>query len=251
MKQPFIIWTMRRTGGTSLGNAIAKVGDYTLEHEPFNWDRTFGSITKAFSNTRKNFDFLSEQLQEQCIDKGICVKHCYEVVGGVLNESLVEVFSEAGYKHIIWRRENELLRLLSLYTAKQTDVWGKHGAKDAYEKYLSGERTLDAYDIDSMMSHYKMCKKFGKSIEESLAKANVDYKELTFEKFYSGELEDRKASLKSICEWLEIPASDFEKTIDDCSFNLMKAGQNSSALYAKIPNIEKISETFSDYEVAY
>ena len=250
MKQPFIIWTMRRTGGTSLANAIAQVGNYQIEHEPFNWDRRFGFMTKDFSNNRKNFDALSAHLQEHCIDKRICVKHCYEVVGDVLNKSLVELFAKAGYKQIIWYRQNELLRLMSLYTAKQTDVWGKHGARDAYNKYLSGELGLKPYDIDSMKFHYHSCQRMTQAMKERVASTEADYKELTFEDFYRGELDERKSVLKSVCNWLEVPEIDFEEGIGECSYKLMEASQNSSSLYSKVPNIQTIVETFPDYELS-
>ena len=42
-KRPFIIWTLRRTGGTILA---AHIG--VKHHEPFNKDRIFGDVSKAW-----------------------------------------------------------------------------------------------------------------------------------------------------------------------------------------------------------
>lgn len=249
MKKNFVIWTMRRTGGTSLANAIARIGDYPIEHEPFNWDRIFGEISRGFNNDKKNYDFLSDQIKEKCFDKGICVKHCYEVAGNVLNPSLVELFSKANYKHIFWYRKNDLMRLLSLFTAKQTDVWGKHGSKDAYKRYLSGDLELTPYNIEDMNSHFQLCKRTSRLIKQTLLQQGCDFKELSYEDLYAGELADREKKLTDLCLWLGIEPGVIKETLKDCKFNLMNANQNSAVLYKHIPNLNEIKEAFPDFRV--
>ena len=45
--RPFIIWTLRRTGGTNLATRLMALSQYPkLEHEPFNPDRVHGHVTR-------------------------------------------------------------------------------------------------------------------------------------------------------------------------------------------------------------
>lgn len=245
MAAPFIIWTMRRTGGTSFANILQKITDCQLEHEPFNWDRTLGFITQGFKNDRDNFDFFASSLQQSCIDKQICLKHCYEIIGPVFSECLIEVLSKTNYKHIFLLRRNELSRLLSLYTAKYTDVWGKHGSQEIYEQYFNGEKKLPLYDIEDMKKHLWVCNHRTKTLKEKMSDCNISFLEIYYEDLYSGNFEQRKQFLKNICNHIEISSESFENNTEDLKYLLMKANQKSNNLYDLIPNLKEIKEIFS------
>ena len=54
LKSKFIIWTVRRTGGTRFTTKLTDMSIYPVaEHEPFNIDRMFGKITKRFIDEKK------------------------------------------------------------------------------------------------------------------------------------------------------------------------------------------------------
>ena len=219
---------MRRTGGTSFANIIEHIISSKIEHEPFNWDRTFGFITKNFKNNKENFKNLEQQLNEHCISNKVCIKHCYEIVGQVLNESLIELFAQTNYKHIILLRKNELLRLVSLYTAQQTNVWGKHGSEKTYEAYRAGELKLSNYDVDEMKSHFQYCHKVTELIKLKMSKCNVDFLELYYEDLYSGTFAERKQYLTQACRYLNIDEEIIEQNSDNFRHWLMRAKQNSN-----------------------
>lgn len=249
MAKPFIIWTMRRTGGTTFANILQKITECELVHEPFNWDRKYGYMTQGFKNSRVNFDFLEKSFKEGCVDDNICLKHCYEIIGEVFSQAIIEIASQTDYKHIFLLRRNELSRLLSLYTAKYTDVWGKHGAKDVYEQYLSGEKQLPNYNIEEMKKHLWTCNHRTKVLKQTMAENNVDFLEIYFEDLYSGDFEQRKEFLSNICNFIEVSTESFNSKTEELRYLLMKSGQKSNAIYDLIPNKKEIEDTFSTSKV--
>ena len=236
---------MRRTGGTSFANILETVSGYKIEHEPFNWDRTFGFIAKNFQNDRNNFANLQADLKQHCIEKKICIKHCYEVSGEVLNLSLIDIFAQSNYKHIFLLRRDELSRLLSLYTAIHTDVWGKHGSEGIYEQYLKGNKKLPEYDIEEMKKHLQLCNRKTDALKQRMSDNNIQFLNIYYEDLYSGDFEERKQFLQKICDYLEVPYSLFESKTENFKYKLMKANQKSNALYDLIPNLQEIKQTFS------
>ena len=249
MTKPFIIWTMRRTGGTSFANLLELVTESKVEHEPFNWERTFGFITKEFQTKNLDIQYLEENLQDYCFSKNQCIKHCYEVVGDSFNQHLIEAFAQENYKHIVLIRRNELLRLISLYTAKQTNVWGKHGSEKVYEAYKEGKHSLRAYDTTEMKSHWISCQEQTSLIRTLLGEHKIDFAELYYEDLYSGTYEERVAKFKEVFDYLETPTKDIENKLTEGKYLFMKAKQNTDQLYRLIPNLEEIKEAFPQYPI--
>jgi hypothetical protein len=251
MNKPFIIWTMRRTGGTSLANILGVLSNKEVEHEPFNWDRSFGDMTKTFQNNYKNFHLLEQSLEARCFSTQINVKHCYEIVGQVFNDSLIELFSKSYYKHILLIRKNELLRLLSLYTAKYTEVWGKHGSEEIYEKYKSGITQLPNYDIADMQNHANYCSQITTKVRKKLIDYGVNLYEVSYEDLFTNakSLAQQKEILNNLCQHIGIDSNLVEEKQKDYSYLLIKNKQNDFDLYNRIPNLSEIKSSFSDYKI--
>jgi len=245
MTSPFIIWTMRRTGGTSFANILENITEYKIQHEPFNWDRIFGFIAKNFQNDLLNYDDLQADLQQHCIDKRVCIKHCYEVSGEVLNEALIDVFAQNNYKHIFLLRRDEFSRLLSLYTAIHTDVWGKHGSEGIYAQYLKGEKKLPEYDIADMKKHLQLCHKKTNVLKQKMRDRNIKFLNIYYEDLYVGSFEERQQFLRKICDYLKIPEQTFNDKTESYKYQLMKAKQKSNALYDLIPNLKAIEASLA------
>ncbi|MGB3405207.1 MAG: hypothetical protein WBA77_21165 [Microcoleaceae cyanobacterium] len=249
MNQPFIIWTMRRTGGTSLANILGILANKKVEHEPFNWDRSFGDITKTFQNDYKNFNLLEQSLEARCFSAQINVKHCYEIAGQVFNDAIIDIFSKSCYKHIMLTRQNELLRLLSLYTAKYTEAWGKHGSEEIYKKYKSGIAQLPNYDIADMQYHANHCNQATDKVRQKLIDYGVNVYEVSYEDLFTDakSLDQRKEILSNLCQHIGIDSNLIKYKEMDYSYLLMKNKQSDFDIYDKIPNLSEIKSSFSDY----
>lgn len=252
MNPPFIIWTMRRTGGTSLSNILSCLTNENVEHEPFNWDRSFGHISKAFQNEHKNLAMMAQSLEECCLSQRVNVKHCYEILGQVFNEALIELLAKSCYKHIILTRKNELLRLLSLYTAKHTNVWGKHGSEEVYEKYKSGIAQLPSYDIADMKNHARHCRKMTNRVRKKLTNLGVDVYEIFYEDLFTNtkSLEHRQVILTQLCQHLSIDVNLIKQKEQDYQHLLMKTKQNDLFFYNLIPNLTEIQAAFPKYSLS-
>lgn len=125
---PFIIWTFRRTGGTRLGAMLFERSSHeTVEHEPFNLERTFGDVTNHY---RKTGDEAALRVQMHAIcERKVVIKHCLELMTPGLNRALAEASTAAGYRHVFLFRRRPLGRLLSLHYAQQSGIWGKEQAR--------------------------------------------------------------------------------------------------------------------------
>ena len=111
MSSPFLIWTMQRTGGTSLTELLMAMS----EHEPFNWakkqPRQFWPITEAW-NTHHDADALRGALDGLFAERFL-IKHCYELLSMSFNLHLMQAAVGTPYRHVVLRRRDEPSRLVS------------------------------------------------------------------------------------------------------------------------------------------
>src|SRR5579863_9787871 len=105
MSHPFIIWTMQRTGGTSLTDLLLEMSEHkAAEHEPFNRDRQFGAVTIAWAQT-KDEEALRRALADLLAQRHL-IKHTYELRDMQLNLALMEAAAR-DYRHIFLFRRDE------------------------------------------------------------------------------------------------------------------------------------------------
>jgi LPS sulfotransferase NodH len=121
-RNPAIVWTMQRTGGTNLANFLQSLTEFRMQHEPFNRPRIYGEITKAWEKTADR-DALQASVGD-VLAKGESIKHCVEMVPWAISASIVEASVNSGHRHIFLVRESSLQRLLSMEFASRTKIWG-------------------------------------------------------------------------------------------------------------------------------
>jgi len=187
---------MRRTGGTSLTALLRvmseyrgpspKIGVWPSTDEPFNIERTLGRFIKEYRQG-VNKNLIYENILE-ALKKTPLIKHCYEIFGEEFNDIIIDSLSNYSYKHVFLCREDEVSRILSLYLAMQTNVWGA-AKKDHYETIIKGEIQLEPFDINAMKKHLKWCIYLTKHIKARLDSMSIEYKEISFEDFYIGDRE--------------------------------------------------------------
>lgn len=136
--KPYIIFTQRRTGGTSLMSFMDAISSFpSLQHEPLNKDRVWGEITRNFIATRNEAQMVADlgaQLQSRPN-----IKHCVELCPEAITRALIEATAALGYQAIVLTRKDEIGRQISLALALATDAWGPEQAALIYPQIRSGK----------------------------------------------------------------------------------------------------------------
>ncbi len=241
MSKPFFIWTMRRTGGTSLTDLLMEMSEYqTIQHEPFNLDRTLGYITKAFQSQASIDNSLNiTELFDKAFETQPLIKHCYEIVDERFNKELVSFLKNREYLHIFLLRKDEVSRVLSLLLAYQTDVWGKHGSEQIYDMIHSGKKVLEPFDMDRIRKEEETAISQTQMVKSLLEQESVPYKAVYFEDFFTGKKQTRLDNLYALFGYLEFDKKTIQshkKMIDHILFG---RSQKSHSILEYVPNYKE------------
>lgn len=244
MSFPYVIWTMQRTGGTTLAALLASLSEFDgIEHEPFNRERQLGHITRNW-DARKNALHLDEKIALALTQRPL-IKHCYELVPFEVTQSLFQMSQRRGYRHIILHRRSELDRLLSLELAKQTGAWGPEQAQEIYAQFETETRALAPIQIETACAHAAHCQRCSQRLIDMLKGEAAQVFEINFEDLY-GVHETGILRLKALLRFLEIDVPDDLATQSRINRALSEKAQNSAELFQKIPNIEAVREALGN-----
>ncbi len=176
MSSPFLIWTMQRTGGTSLTELLMAMSEHrSAEHEPFNWakkqPRQFWPITEAWNNAH-NAEVLRASL-DGLFAQGYLIKHCYELLSMSFNMHLMQAAAGTPYRHVVLRRRDEPSRLVSKFIAESQGTWFKDYARKVFTQVAEGDRKLAPLPVDRVVGHYRHSEDSTKFINDTLASLDV------------------------------------------------------------------------------
>jgi len=236
MTHPFVIWTMRRTGGTTLADLLMTLSEHPrCTHEPFNWDRAFGWVSKAWNEDADPVALRTNM--KRVLHKRPNIKHCHEIHPQELNACLLEETLTRDYRHIILDRRAEADRILSLELAKQTGAWGKMGAAEKYRAFLAGEAHLDPIDLVAATRHMAHCATKRRRLAALLDQAGVTPEVVYFEEVYS-DFEAGRARVERLLAFLGIDPAGHDDYTVRLETALLHRGQNSAQMLALVPGIE-------------
>ncbi|WP_299548472.1 hypothetical protein [uncultured Tateyamaria sp.] len=185
-EKPWLILTLRRTGGTSLTSFLAEVSQFpTIEHEPFNTDRIFGHITRDFLETG---DMIAMQgAVKQAVARNPNIKHCVEIIPLEMTRALIDTCQAQGYGFMVLTRRDEARRMLSLLLAISTGAWGPEMAADIYPEIIAGTRQATPIDLQMVRNRVRQDYfTIGRTLS-LLRNRQIDYQWLLFEELYLGE----------------------------------------------------------------
>ncbi|MBN2700259.1 MAG: hypothetical protein JXR29_02270 [Methylothermaceae bacterium] len=250
---PFIIWTLRRTGGTNLTKHLVKLsGLPSTQHEPFNEGRVLGHVTESWNHHRDRSAL--DASVEEIIRTGVVIKHCVETVPWAINESLAGVAARAGYRHLFLYRRNALDRLLSLHFAQKTGVWGP-GMKQVYEASaatgaaelqaeagsLSGE-AIAPLPVEKLLDHERRCVRLLSCCWRTLRASGAKPLALAYEDVY--RTNGAGLLVKALAPVLSGLGLRYDETgVRAWAANLVGSGdQGTRDKYRLIPGMEELAE---------
>lgn len=186
-EKPWLILTLRRTGGTSLTAFLSAVSGFpAVEHEPFNPDRVFGSVNKAFQ-VDEDAEGMTRSIR-LALENKPNIKHCVEIVPLELTRALIDVCNELGYRFMVLTRRDEGSRLASLFLAMATDAWGPEAARKIYPQIIAGKKTPKPIDLKSVRNRVRADYfALGRTLS-LLRHRQIDYPWYLFEELYFGDV---------------------------------------------------------------
>lgn len=148
-ERPWILLSLRRTGGTSLTSFLQSVSSFEgVQHEPFNPDRQFGWITRGFRET-DDLAWLHEQVGTVLASRPN-IKHCFDIARPEITRALIVRGHALGYRFLLLTRRDEAARLISLYLAFSTGAWGAKEARRIYPQIAEGRLKAAPIDLSAL-----------------------------------------------------------------------------------------------------
>ena len=186
-EKPYVIFTLRRTGGTSLTGFLTKVSHFpSSQHEPLNKDRVWGYIAQDYAKTGDAATMEAALLN--VLKPRPNIKHCIEICHPAITRSLITQTAALGYKTFVLTRRDEVGRQLSLALSKVTGAWGPEQAAKIYPLIISGEKQLPPLDLVKplrQVNHDAVA--LGRTLTQ-LRNQQVPFEWLVFEELYKGDI---------------------------------------------------------------
>lgn len=241
MSDPFIVWTMRRTGGTTLMSLLTELSEHPgTQHEPFNPDRKFGHVTRAWTEDG-NAAALNKGMDDALADPKL-IKHCYELVPEVVNIALIRAASDRGYRHIVLDRQDEVDRITSLELAKITGAWGADEAASIYAEIKRGTREVPPVNVEDARDHMIACADLRRWLAARLGEDNRVPLLVYFEEIYGDQTSGRR-TVEELLDCLGITPGKHPRYQEILREALTEKSQNSQSIAHAVPNIEALRET--------
>jgi hypothetical protein len=233
MSNPWIIWTVPRTGGTTLSRALKAVSEHKkIEDEPFQYGDHPKELAHIYEHWRKTKEIseLTIRLIDRCL-----IKHIPEAFDDEFNIKLAQISSDLNYKHINLKRQDELARLISRDIAQQLDVWQPPKSTEVINDIISGKRQLKPLDVPHLIDNYRLGQHRWHKIKPHLGKIlDITMEDLLYR--------DRQATITRLIRYLNLPESAHVRIntlLDD-------GGQDSGKIWRFLPNIDELKQALQN-----
>ncbi len=233
-EKPWLILTLRRTGGTSLTSFLSQISTFpSIEHEPFNVDRSLGGITRAFQ-ADEDVPAMEAAIAE-ALEERPNIKHCVEIIPLELTRTLIDAALERGYHFMVLTRRDEARRLASLFLAQSTGAWGPTAAAKIYPKVISGELSPTPIELKHIQNRVRTdFYSIGRSLS-LLRNRQINYDWLLFEELYFGDTSIEQQAV-DIAARLGIDVAPDDDRLANFSSG---GGQKSGDIASYVPNYDE------------
>lgn len=239
MPKPFVIFTMRRSGGSAFASYMARVaGLQSHLSEPFNRDRAWGTITLDFEKSQDR-QVARAQIASR-IDQRPSLKHCVETLPWALTEELISACTTRDYAIFVLQRANESERLMSLYLALATDAWGPEEARTIYPRIETGQITPKEVPLEAMHTRWKADRgKLGQVLLQ-LRNERADFGWLVLEEL----IRDPGEGAVHLCDAARRIGVDIGPQDHAVQLYYTKGAQGSSRIEAHVPGAKALRDWF-------
>jgi hypothetical protein len=243
MSSPFLIWTMHRSGGTSLIRLLMDMSEHkSAEPEPFNWGRTrtrqFAYVTIAWRKHHDKAAFM--RAVADIFAQRYVIKHCYQMFSAEFNGNLMEAAANTGYRHVFLKRRDELARVVSQFVAEATGGWHPEMALRIYKNIRRGRRQLPPIPVDEAVARIVSSRKRSDEILRFMNEFEVPHRIIYHEDIYHGEREARLARLNEVLDFLGFTEQDIEKHRAVIEEKIFNRGQNTPSVARYVPNLAAV-----------
>ncbi|MEX0346883.1 MAG: hypothetical protein AB3N20_18315 [Rhizobiaceae bacterium] len=241
-QNPVVVLTLRRTGGTSMMMLLQSCSSFpSLEHEPLNIDRSLGHITKAFVENTDNAR-LDEALGNALSERPN-LKHCVETVPAPVTTALIRNCTRLNYRFLLWRRESMVNRIISLFVAKQTTIWGNQGRQAFADEIAKGNKILFPFDLAEMEEQARKDHHAWQLMVSSLDDLGVSGVEFSYEYLYEEPYKRKRAA-----ELLEKLGFDLSSAGENIRVFAENRPERPSSLTEAVPNVKEAREFLRSLE---
>lgn len=216
--------------GTALSNALKAVSEHpAMYDDPFMYGGRPGLLNWVYEAWRRgNGEPLSVEMM-----KRICFKEVPANFDPCFNEAIARAAEPNGYRHIHLVRCNVFAQLASRGVAEQLDAW----SRDETATKTASLVQLEPLDVDDLIRKYYRGGECWAALERDLP----GFLTVRSEDVASRDCARRRVEIVRILDFLDIPA-DRLATVDDI---LSEDGDNTEALWSKVPNIEALSRALA------
>lgn len=214
---------------------ISRLSKFPLiEDEPLNTDRVLGYITKQYAKD------ASEEQANRSIRAAISqtpdIKHCIDTVPMGITSALIRACRDLDYSFVTLRREDEADRLISLFTAYQTQLWTNDGRWAIAEAIRNGERTLEPFNLEEVGKQAEKDRIEWAQLMRLLEQENVSFLETTYEYIYSNS-DERKSRTLGLMRQLGMMIDEKNEAL--CDFAEARPSRP-PIISNSVPNIEAV-----------
>ena len=229
---PFLIWTLRRTGGTTFTRLLHEASGRTeVWREPFGRHGPLFGLRSRFV-ADKDAARLAEGM-EVALAPLPNIKHCFEVCPARFNAVLLRTATRLGYRHIYLDRRDEAARIESLEFARLTGAWGKGQAETLQAALADGSFHPDPPDAAIAERELRRSAVKRQQLFREMKARDTDPYLLFHEDLYTGDILDRFREAAAYCK--------ISRPLDETAIAGQGAGrsaQNTAELIEALPGVE-------------
>ncbi|MEW2581544.1 hypothetical protein [Streptomyces syringium] len=244
----FIIYSLARTGSTSLARALNLHPGISCLVEPFNPDTShLGGRLPALASAGDLQSALKSIAREYNGIKHVASPYGFpfQGCGPALNLALLD---QPGYRYIYLHRRNLLRRLVSAEVAKQCRVW--HFWNDEYRSRRDSFN-FQPLDIGDLRTKLARDAAFGSETLGYLRGSGHPCLELAYETLFSADPAARLAIFDEIARFLDLPPWTAPSQALSDTLSSTVTWTNSPAIYHRIPNIAAIETALGADETGH
>ncbi len=229
---PFLIWTLRRTGGTTFTRLLhGASGREEVWREPFGRHGNLFGLRRRFVEDR-DAARLAEGL-EVALSSRPNIKHCFEVCPARFNAVLVRTATRLGYRHLYLDRRDEAARIESLEFARLTGAWGKGQAERLQQALEDGSLRPDPPDAALAERELRRSAVKRQQLFREMKARDTDPFVLFHEDLYTGDILTRFRAAAAYCG--------ITGPLDEAAIAGQgdgRSAQNTAELISAIPGLE-------------